>query len=604
MLLHRIRALPLVTVLLLPAILAAQQTKAAAAPAKASPWAALLLPTTHTPTPTTAAITATDLKTRLFIFSDDSMGGRLLGSAGNYKGVEYIASEAKRFGLEPAGQDGTFFQNVPVDQRIFDDAATIAVDGTTLVPWVDFYPRDPGSTIRPLNGAQVIWGGVWSDSNSVIPDSMTRGKVVVITSTVSVPPNPPGIPNRQQVQNHFGSAAGIVVIGLDNFSKVDLAAFRVGGQPSLRGSAQQRPIEVPVYLYVTKRVGMLLLGAAPETLTIGAPGKTISGSLQYKLAPFGERPARNVVALLPGNDPTLRNEYVVIGAHNDHIGTTHDAVNTGNDTRQPQAHDSTYVVDHLFRRGGADDARPRLNAEQQKRVNAILVDVRKRSGGRSARLDSVFNGADDDGSGSVSVLEIAQYLAAQPVKPKRSILFVWHVGEELGLFGSEWFTDHPTVPRENIVAELNMDMVGRGGATDQTGNSIDGKPLHGGPGYVQVVGSRRLSTELGNLVESVNRTGHHALRFDYAMDANGHPQNIYCRSDHAEYARYGIPIAFFTTGGHADYHQLTDEPQYIDYSRMAQVDNFVADLAKHVANLGHRPVVDKPVPALNTNCKQ
>jgi Zn-dependent M28 family amino/carboxypeptidase len=204
----------------------------------------------------------------------------------------------------------------------------------------------------------------------------------------------------------------------------------------------------------------------------------------------------------------------------------------------------------------------------------------------------------------VSVLEIAEYFAAQAIKPKRSILFVWHVGEEEGLWGSTWFTDHRTVPRENIVAELNMDMVGRGGTNDETGNSIDGKKVHGGPGYLQVVGSRRLSSELGNLVEAVNISGHHGLKFDYSMDANGHPQQIYCRSDHYEYARYGIPIAFFTTGGHADYHQLTDEPQYIDYTRMAQVDNFVADLAKHVANLGHRIGVDKPKPDPNGTCRQ
>jgi peptidase M28-like protein len=589
--------------LLLPSVVTAQVTKPAPKTVAADPWRELLRPATHRPAPTTTAITPADLRTRLFRFADDSMQGRLLGSDGNFKGVEYIASEVKRFGLLPAGVDGTFFQTVPVDQRVFDDAATISVDGQVLKPWVDFYPRDPGVTIRPLDGAQVIWGGVWSDSNSVIADSLVRGKVVVITSTVSVPPNPPGIPNRPQVASHFRSAAGIVVIGLDNFSAEDLKPFRTSGLPSIAGSPQ-RPGEVPIYLYVTKRVGTLLLGAAPETLTAGALGKTISGSLRYTRAPFGARPARNVVALLPGSDPTLRAEYVVLGAHNDHIGTVREASLTGGDTQQPQAHDSTYVVDHLYRRGGADDARPVLDAEQQKKVNDILVDIRKRSGGKSARMDSVFNGADDDGSGSVSLLEIAQYFAAQRVKPKRSMLFVWHVGEELGLFGSQWFTDHPTVPRDSIVAELNLDMVGRGGAMDQTGNSITGAKLHGGPGYLQAVGSRRLSTELGDLAESVNRTGHHGIHFDYSMDANGHPQNIYCRSDHAEYARYGIPIAFFTTGGHADYHQLTDEPQYIDYTRMAQVDNFVADLARHVANLGHRVVVDKPIPDPRADCKQ
>src|SRR5205085_10138634 len=117
------------------------------------------------------------------------------------------------------------------------------------------------------------------------------------------------------------------------------------------------------------------------------------------------------------------------------------------------------------------------------------------------RLDSISNGADDDGSGSVTVLEIAQKLAAMPVKPKRSIVFVWHVGEEKGLLGSAYFTDHPTVPRDSIVAQLNMDMIGRGDAWDITGQTREGEPLHGNPDYLQIVGSRRLSTELGDLIE-------------------------------------------------------------------------------------------------------
>jgi Zn-dependent M28 family amino/carboxypeptidase len=267
------------------------------------------------------------------------------------------------------------------------------------------------------------------------------------------------------------------------------------------------------------------------------------------------------------------------------------------------AHDSMYIVNHLFRTSGADDPDPQLTPEQQRQVNQQLAEVRRRTGGASAREDSVYNGADDDGSGTVSALEIAEYFASRP-RPKRSLVFVWHVGEEEGLYGSEYFTDHPTVPREQIVAQLNMDMIGRGAASDVTGQAKEGGLLHGGPGYVQLVGARRLSTELGDLAETVNRTGRHGLRFDYAMDANGHPQNIYCRSDHYEYARYGIPIIFFTTGGHADYHQVTDEPQYIDYDRMAQVAGFVADLATHLANLDHRPVVDHPKPDPHGNCVQ
>src|SRR5438128_12630867 len=147
-------------------------------------------------------------------------------------------------------------------------------------------------------------------------------------------------------------------------------------------------------------------------------------------------------------------------------------------------------------------------------------------------------------------------------------------------------------------------MIGRGGPNDQTGFTITGTPIVGGKGYLQLVGSRRISTELGDMAEAVNKSGKHNLNFDYSLDANGHPQNIYCRSEHYEYARYGIPIIFFTTGGHADYHQVTDEPQYIDYDRMARVSQYVADLATRVANLDHRVVVDKPKPDPHGQCVQ
>ena len=149
-------------------------------------------------------------------------------------------------------------------------------------------------------------------------------------------------------------------------------------------------------------------------------------------------------------------------------------------------------------------------------------------------------------------------------------------------------------------------MVGRGSAADVTGKTKliiqdrkivgGGEEIHGGPDYLQLVGSRRLSTELGDLIESVNKTEKRPLKFDYSIDADGHQSSIYCRSDHYSYARYGIPITFFTTGGHSDYHQLTDEPEYIDYEHMARVATLVKDIATSVANLDHRIVVDKPKP--------
>jgi hypothetical protein len=137
-----------------------------------------------------------------------------------------------------------------------------------------------------------------------------------------------------------------------------------------------------------------------------------------------------------------------------------------------------------------------------------------------------------------------------------------------------------------------------------TGEAREGAPLRGNPDYLQLVGSRRLSTELGDLAETVNRDGKHGLVFDYGMDANGHPMNIYCRSDHYAYARYGIPVIFFTTGGHSDYHQVTDEAQYIDYPHMARIDNFIADLLMRVANRDHRILVDQLKPEPGAACVQ
>lgn len=318
---------------------------------------------------TAPEITVADLRTRLYLYADDSMMGRKVGTPGNTMATRYIESEVRRMGLEPAGDSGTFFQGIH-------------------------------------------------------PDS-------------------------------------------------------IRGMP--RGTS------------------------------------------------FTAGTARNVVAILRGGDPVLRNEYVAIGAHNDHIGIRREAAD----------YDSLRTFNIELDRSGNPMWDRRIPAEQRTAARAaVRVNVDSLRRIRPARIDSINNGADDDGSGTVSVLEIAQNMAADPVKPKRSILFVWHTGEESGLLGSKWFTEHPTVPRDSIVAQLNLDMVGRGEAVDLAG---------GGPSYLQLVGSRRVSTELGDLVEKINSKRATPFKFDYQYDANGDPNRIYCRSDHYSYARYGIPITFFTT---------------------------------------------------------
>jgi hypothetical protein len=285
-------------------------------------------------------------------------------------------------------------------------------------------------------------------------------------------------------------------------------------------------------------------------------------------------PARNVVAIIPGSDPALRGEYLSITAHNDHIGFTH----------RPVDHDSLRAFNTVVRPLGADSPPHAPSTEEAARVRVILDSLRRV---RAPRPDSVNNGADDDGSGTVALVELAQAFAAGGVKPRRSILFVSHTAEEKGLLGSAWFTDHATVPMDSIVAEIDVDMIGRGSARDRSA---------GGPTYLEVVGLRRLSTEYGDWFEAVNAKEPTPFVFNYEYDVAGHPQQYYCRADHYSYARYGVPSVSLSRGSHMDYHQLTDEAQYIDFPDYARLTQLVFDAALFVANADHRPALSVPKP--------
>jgi hypothetical protein len=286
--------------------------------------------------------------------------------------------------------------------------------------------------------------------------------------------------------------------------------------------------------------------------------------------------------VLRGSDPTVSGQYVVISAHNDHEGFADQALD----------HDSVRAYNRVMRPQGANDEPGTPTPEQWTRIRALRDSMTRAHGG--PRRDSIYNGADDDGSGTVALMEIAEAMAAGP-RPRRSVLFMSHTGEEAGLLGSQHFTDHPTVPRDSIVAALNMDMVGRGRAEDIA---------HGGPRYIQLIGSRRLSTQLGATIDSINGGRSQAMDIDYSFDAAGHPLNRYCRSDHFMYARYGIPITYFSRGYHVDYHGVGDEPKYIDYDGLTAVAGFVRDIALAVANRPARLVVDGPRQDPNAPCRQ
>jgi hypothetical protein len=544
------------------------------------------LPRTHTPAATESAITPADLMTRLYIIADDSMLGREAGTLGNVKATNYIAREMERMGLRPGGESGTYFQTVPVTVTRIDSTRAIAVDGTTLRLGTEVLPfyaplanrlLPIAATTRSLNGVQVVYGGQLG--GTLIDPAAASGKLVVFGVPVGANGRRDWRFFTQGSLTRYTDAAGIAAPVLDVVPAATLP--RIQGT-QVRPTMQNVAGVGPITLLVTPAAAARMLGVASmDGLAVGAIGRTITGSMGFSEAP-APYPSRNVVGILPGGDPALRGQYVAIGAHNDHIGLT----------RRPLDHDSVLANNMVVRRQGVQDTVRVPTAAEAARIAFLRDSLTRAHGG--ARADSVNNGADDDGSGTVALLEIAQRFASA-APPRRSMLFVSHTGEEKGLWGSEWFTDHPTVPRDSIVAQLNMDMVGRGKPTDIMGR---------GPNNVQLIGPRRLSTQLGDLIDSVNaaRTPH--MDIDPSFDTNGHPLNRYCRSDHYMYARYGIPITYFSLGYHTDYHQVTDEPQYIDYDHMARIARFVSDIGQAIADRPQRLVVDKPRPDPAGGCRQ
>ena len=221
------------------------------------------------------------------------------------------------------------------------------------------------------------------------------------------------------------------------------------------------------------------------------------------------RTAPNVVGVLEGSDPVLKNEYIVLSAHMDHVGI-----------------------------------------------------------GAPVNGDSIYNGADDDASGTAGVLELAEALSMPGARPKRSVVFLTVSGEEHGLWGSSWFSEHPIVPISEIVADLNIDMIGR--------NWKD---------TIVVIGKEH--SDLGTTLDRVNRA-HPELRMK-AIDDIWPEENFYFRSDHYNFARKGVPILFFFNGTHPDYHGPNDEPDRIDAEKESRIVRLVFLITQEVGNTEKRP---------------
>ena len=332
------------------------------------------------------------------------------------------------------------------------------------------------------------------------------------------------------------------------------------------------PTGTPPAASIGRATAERLFGKPLEQLAVGAVGQPVSARWSYAWRQSAT-PARNVVAVLPGSDPARAGEYVLVSAHNDHVGTNASGVD----------HDSLRAVNTVTRRQGQNDPACRPTPDQQRRIDSLIARARSV---RPPRRDSVMNGADDDGSGTVVLLEIAERFATE--RPARSILFVSHNGEEAGLLGSKWFTDHPTVPLAQVVAAHNMDMVAKGRAE---------QVKFGGPASIQMLGSRRLSREFGDVIDSVNANIPQPMAIDRSWDVPQNPLNRFCRSDQVYYVLHDVPVTYFSLGYAQDYHQPTDEPQYVDYDHAARVGNFLHAVMSALADRKDRPAISGADPA-------
>src|SRR5207302_5508321 len=374
------RFTPLVSPMLLAAAPAAAQT-------------AHDLPLKHAPAKTTAAITAADLMTRLYIFADDSMLGREAGMPGNVKGTNYIAAEIKRLGLLPAGDSGTYFQTIPLKTRDFDTTSTFTVGGAALTPYVDYAPN--GRVPIDNTALTVVYGGELSDSAHWITPEQATGKLVVFRSRGGVFGRRVRVPPLQ-------GATAMAIIGLDSVPPQFMAFFR-RPQTFVDDVPPGTPAPRPSF-FVSSAAAAKMFAKPLDSLTAGTAGATVALAVRYTVTRVAA-PARNVIGIIPGSDPKLKGQYVAIGGHNDHIGVA-----------RPVAHDSIRIFNEIVRPEGADDSRKQPTPEQTALVNQRLAAWRAAHAG-SARIDSISNGADDDGSGTVSAIEIAEDFAGMTVKP-------------------------------------------------------------------------------------------------------------------------------------------------------------------------------------------
>ncbi len=465
------------------------------------------------------SITPEDIRAKIGVIAHDSMQGRNTPSPGLDMTAAWIADQFQSYGLEPGGDSGSYIQHYPLKRTQLDlTASSVAIEGGptwrlgTDASWWQGVTGNAGVNAQ----VAVVWGRpTQGEVTELSVDGMT---VIVIVPTGGRSTRRSARALLQSVQN---AAGAIVVTGeateqwANQLSRED--RFRVS--PDWGGNSSD------VFPVVEVKDAMM----APVLTAHGMSLEDLradSGAMQVRELSdlsitiktiYGVEdvlPTPNTVGILEGSDPELKNEYVVFSAHMDHVGTSTE--------------------------GGC----------------------------REVEGDGICNGADDDASGTIGIVELAEAFSMVNPRPRRSIIFVTVSGEEKGLWGSDYFALNPGVPRENIVANLNADMIGR--------NWTD---------TIVVIGKEH--SDLGTTLNEVN-SQHLELNMT-AIDDIWPDQNFYYRSDHFNFAKRGIPILFFFNGTHDNYHRPSDQVELIDAEKESRIVKLMFYLGLEIANKDARP---------------
>jgi hypothetical protein len=531
----------------------------------------------------TVPIRTEDLKGWLTYLASDALEGRGNGAEGLGLAAMYIADQLKAMGVAPGGDNGTYFQQVKVlgVRSANNSTVTVEVNGQTRTfrdgDAITFPKNVGGKRTIVLDDVQFVGYGlnVPAAKHDDYAGKDLRGKAVVWLGPAGPKAVDPAQARRLlSGRNRYATetALAAAVIGPENPPRQinpQAAAALAGGQRAQAAGPQiatdfttvQR-LDKPVpptmtvkadggdafweFLFSASDVKYAALkdkAAKQEPLpSFRIKGAKLTFNLDAKYTVVQAQLTRNVVGIVPGADSKLKDSCLVYGAHYDHMG---------------------YSQADTPARGRGGEPAP--------------------APAPGAPVDRIFNGADDDGSGSVALLAIAKAFQ-QGSRPKRSIRFVWFTGEERGLWGSRYDADFGPGP-EKIVAELNMDMIGRNEAN---------KPEESNTVYL--IGSDRISTELHNINVDANSSLPKPLMLDYEFNDPADPNSFYTRSDHYSYAATGIPIIFYTTGEHPDYHRVTDSVEKIEWDKMTRIVTLAYETGRRVANLDHAPARDNKGP--------